>query len=65
MSEEGSLGTTVIEKFVGIIVLIVGILATYFTYLTASALGSFIGVFGFLSVAVIALGLFLITAKTE
>jgi len=65
MSEEGGLGTKVIEKFTGIIVLIVGILATYFTYLTASALGSFAGFFGFLTVTMIVLGLFLITAKTE
>jgi len=65
MSEEGGLGVTVAEKFFGIIVLIVGILATYFTYLTAPALGSFAGFFGFLSVAVIVLGLLMITAKTE
>lgn len=65
MSEEGSFGLTAAEKFFGLILIIVGALATYFTFTSTQALGAYSGFFGFLSVVIIALGLFLIIAKTE
>jgi hypothetical protein len=65
MSEEGSFGLTAAEKFFGLILLIVGVLFTYFTFTSTQALGGYSGFFGFLSAVIIALGLFLIIAKTE
>jgi hypothetical protein len=65
MSEEGSFGLTAAEKFFGLILLIVGALFTYFTFTSTQALGGYSGFFGFLSAVIIALGLFLIIAKTE
>lgn len=65
MSEEGSFGLTAAEKFFGLILLIIGALTTYFTFTSIQALGAYSGLFGFLSVVIIVLGLFLIIAKTE
>ncbi|MEM3641030.1 MAG: hypothetical protein QXH37_03815 [Candidatus Bathyarchaeia archaeon] len=65
MSEEGGFGLTVAEKFFGLLLLIVGVLATYYTFTSSQTLGTFTGFFGFLSLLLLALGLFLIIAKTE
>jgi hypothetical protein len=65
MSEEVSFGLTAAEKFFGLILIIVGALAAYFTLTSTQALGAYSGFFGFLSIIIIALGLFLIIAKTE
>jgi len=65
MSEEGGFGITLAEKFFGFIIIIIGSLATYYTFTSSSALGDFTGFFGFLSIFLLALGVFLIIAKTE
>ncbi|MEM2911327.1 MAG: hypothetical protein QW146_02330 [Candidatus Bathyarchaeia archaeon] len=65
MSEEGGFGITVAEKFFGLLLLIVGAVATYFTLTSSQALGAYTGFFSFLSLILLALGLFLIIAKTE
>ena len=65
MSEEGGFGITLAEKFFGLIIIIIGALATYYTFTSTSALGDFTGFFGFLSIFLLALGIFLIIAKTE
>jgi len=62
MSEEGGFGLSVAEKF---ILLIIGGLATYYTFNSSEALGAFTGFFGFLSMILLVLGLFLIIAKGE
>ena len=66
MSEEGGgFGITLAEKFFGFIIIIIGALAMYFTFTSSSALGDFTGFFGFLSIFLLAIGIFLIIAKTE
>jgi hypothetical protein len=65
MSEEVGFGLTVAEKFFGLILLIVGALATYYTFTSTQALGDYTGFFGFLSIILLVLGIILITAKTE
>jgi len=65
MSEEGSFGLTAAEKFFGLILVIVGTLATYYTFTSTNALEGFTWFFGSLSIILLALGIFLITAKTE
>ena len=65
MSEEGGFGITLAEKFFGLIIIIIGAMATYYTFTSTSALGDFTGFFGFLSIFLLALGVFLIIAKTE
>lgn len=65
MSEEGGFGIVAAEKFFGLLLLIVGALATYFTFTSSQALGAYTGFFGVLSLILLALGLFLIIAKTE
>jgi len=65
MSEEGGFGMALAEKFFGLILMIIGALATYYTFTSTQALEAFTWFFGFLSIILLALGLFLITAKTE
>ncbi|MEM3695211.1 MAG: hypothetical protein QXJ11_04555 [Candidatus Bathyarchaeia archaeon] len=66
MSEGGGgFGLTLAEKFFGLLLLIVGGLTSYYTFTSIGDLGSYIWLFGFLSIFMLALGMFLITAKTE
>lgn len=65
MSEEGVFGLSIAEKFFGLILLIIGGLATYYTFTSSKALGTFTGFFGFLSIVLVVLGLFLMIAKGE
>jgi len=65
MSEESGFGLNLAEKFFGLIILLVGILALYYTASSVQALGAFVGLFGFLCIIFIVLGLVLLTAKTE
>ena len=63
--EEGSFGLNVAEKLFGFIIIFVGILMTYYTVTSIDSLGSLLGLFVFLSVLLILLGLLLLTAKTS
>ena len=65
MSEEGGFGVALAERFFGFMLVIIGGLATYYTFTSTEALEAFTWFFGFLSIILVALGLFLITAKTE
>jgi hypothetical protein len=65
MSEEGSFGASAIEKLFGLLVFLMGILAMYYTLTSAAALMAFTGLFGFLSLILIILGVVLILAKVE
>jgi len=66
MSEEGGgFGITLAEKFFGFIIIIIGAMATYYTFTSTQALGDFTGFFGFLSIFLLAIGVFLIITKTE
>jgi hypothetical protein len=64
MSEESGFGLNFAAKFLGLIILTTGILSLYFTVST-SQLMAYAGLFGFLSIILIALGLVLITAIIE
>ena len=65
MSEEGSFGLTAAEKFFGLILILVGSIATYYTFTSAQSLAGYTGFFGFLSILLIFVGILLILAKTE
>jgi uncharacterized protein YjeT (DUF2065 family) len=65
MSEEGGTGLTFAERLFGFILLVVGIIAVYYTLTSAKALGVFTTFFSFLCVIPAVLGLVLMTAKTE
>jgi hypothetical protein len=66
MSEEGGgFGITAAEKFFGLIIIVMGIMTTYYTFTSTSVLNGYVGFFGFLSIFLIALGVFMIIAKTE
>jgi len=65
MSEETGLGLNVAEKFFGLIILVTGVLALYYTATSAQTLMGYTGVFGFLSIILIVLGFVLLIAKTE
>jgi hypothetical protein len=65
MSEESGFGLNVAEKFFGLIILLTGVLAMYFTLTSSDVLLAYTGLFGFLSLILIAVGLILLIAKTE
>jgi len=63
--EEGSFGLNLAEKFFGLILLVVGAIGLYYTITSNTVLLLTTGLFGFLTVVLMALGLVLLTAKTE
>jgi len=65
MSEEGGFGLNVAEKFFGLIILLMGILALYYTVSSSQALQSFTPLFSFLSIILVVLGLVLLIVKVE
>jgi hypothetical protein len=65
MSEEGGVGLAFAERFFGLILAIISIIAMYYTFTSTQVLGAFTAFFGFLSIIPLVLGLILITAKTE
>ena len=65
MSEGGGFGISFVERFFGLLLAIIGVFASYYTFTSIEALGAFTGFFGLLSILVFVLGLALMTAKTE
>ncbi|MBT0158691.1 hypothetical protein G4O51_01765 [Candidatus Bathyarchaeota archaeon A05DMB-2] len=64
MSEEGdTFWVSLSEKFLGLLLTIIGALTLYFTVTTTTALGVFTGLFGFLSIVVLGIGVFLLVVK--
>ncbi len=63
MSDEGdSFWVSLFERLIGVLLIIVGALLLYYTA-TTSAIGGFGTFFGFLSVVVLAIGVFLLIVK--
>jgi hypothetical protein len=63
--EEGGFGITLAEKFFGLLIMIIGAIATYYTFTSFNDLGAYTGFFGFLSIVLLALGIFMLIAKIE
>ena len=65
MSDEGGFGIGLAEKFFGLIIFTVGLLALYYTLTSVSTLGAFTGFFGVLCFVLVVVGLVLMIAKTS
>ena len=66
MSDEGGgFGLNVAEKFFGLIILLTGFLALYYTLTSSGALAGYAGLFSFLSIILVILGLVLLIVKVE
>jgi len=63
MSEGDTFWLSLAEKFFGLILTIVGVLFLYFTLTSTAALGVFTGLFGFLSIVVLIIGVFLLLVR--
>ncbi len=64
MSEEGdTFWVSLSEKFFGLLLTIVSALLLYFTLSSTAVLGAFTGLFGFLGIVLLAVGLFLLVVK--
>jgi hypothetical protein len=63
MSEGDTFWLSLAEKFFGLILTIVGALFLYFTVTTTTTLGVFTGLFGFLSIVVLIIGMFLLLVR--
>ncbi len=62
MSEGDTFWVSLSEKFLGILLAVIGAVFLYFS-LTTAALGGFAGFFGFLGVVVLIIGFFLIIVR--
>jgi hypothetical protein len=65
LSQEGGFGLSVLQRFLGLLILALGLLSLYYTLTSLPELGSYAGLFGFLNIIMIVLGMVLLTAKTE
>ncbi len=67
MSEEKPIGLTIAEKFFGLMVILIGALTVNFTYVDPpeGLVAPFSGVFIAAGLVLIAVGVFLVLAKTE
>ncbi len=65
MSEEGSFGLSLAERFFGFILMIIGVVTLYYTVTSTQALLAFTGLFAFLSLILVVLGFVLMIAKVE
>ena len=67
MSEEKPIGLTIAEKFFGLVVILIGALTVNFTYNDPpeDIVAPFSGIFIAAGFALIAIGVFLVLAKTE
>jgi hypothetical protein len=63
MSEGDTFWVSLAEKFFGLLLAIMGALFLYFTLTSTAALGGFTGLFGFLGVVILIIGLFLIIVR--
>ena len=63
MSEGDTFWLSLAEKFFGLLLTIIGALFLYFTVTSTTVLGVFTGLFGFLSVLVLIVGLFLLLVR--
>jgi hypothetical protein len=64
MSEEGdTFWLSLAEKFFGLLLAIIGALFLYFTLSSTISLGVFTGFFGFLSIVILIVGLFLLVVR--
>jgi hypothetical protein len=63
MSAEDTFWLQFAEKFFGLLLTIIGALFLYFTVTSTTALGVFTAFFGFLSIVVLAVGLFLLLVR--
>ena len=63
LSEGDTFWVSLAEKFFGLLLTIIGALFLYFTLTSTSVLGGFTGLFGFLGVVVLIIGLFLLIVR--
>ena len=63
--EEGSFGLNLAEKFFGLILVAMGTIGLYYTVTSTTVLLSATGLFDLLLLVLIALGVILLTSKTE
>jgi hypothetical protein len=63
MSEGDTFWLSLAEKFFGLLLTIIGALFLYFTLTSTTALSGFTGLFGFLSIVVLLIGLFLLVVR--
>jgi hypothetical protein len=65
MTRIGGFGLTLAEKFFGVLLIIIGVVTMYYSFMSGDILGAFTRPLGLLGFAPLILGLFLLIAKTE
>ena len=62
---EAPLGLTIMEKLVGLLIMLIGIIIFYVTYTNLNSIGSYPIIFLVAGLILIGLGIVMLTAKTE
>lgn len=62
---EAPFGLTIMEKLVGLLLMLIGIIIFYVTYTNISSIGSYPIIFLVAGLILIGLGIVMLTAKTE
>lgn len=65
MSKEAPIGLTIMEKLLGLLIILVGFITFYVTYTNMASIGSDPTLFLALGIALIVLGVFVLIAKAE
>lgn len=65
MSKEAPIGLTIMEKLLGLLIILVGFIMFYITYTNVASIGSAPTFFLALGIALIVLGVFVLIAKPE
>ena len=63
MSEGDTFWVSLSEKFFGLLLTVISAVFLYFTLTSLDALGGFAGLFGFLGVVILLIGLFLLIVR--
>jgi len=65
LSKEAPIGLTIMEKLIGLLIIIIGFITFYVTYINIASIGSNPVFFMVLGLALIVVGVFLVIAKAE
>jgi len=65
MSRETPSGLSVVEKFLGLLIILIGVITVYATYINIGSTGPYPGIFIAAGVALIGLGIFIFVAKVQ
>ena len=65
MSEEAPIGLTIMEKLLGLIIILIGTITFYVTYTSMASIGPLLPFFLTVGLVLVALGIFILLVRAE